>query len=158
VSKRGTHFEQSFLMDKCSCYMVIHRLLISLWCQLSHVTSIYDRPKLFCGLFSCFLEQMPNLGSQSIIGVRTAVFKISEPLLYYLFRRSRVRITFVKPLLCLNGIFPHEKAMLYQHTKFRFFHCFENYKSSVTKTTVTCELKIRLLWNFDTYHLKVNTS
>ena len=36
------------------------------------------------------------------------------------------------------------KAMLYQHTNFRFFYCFENYKSSVTKTTVTCELNVRL--------------
>ena len=36
------------------------------------------------------------------------------------------RITLIEPLLCLNSFFPHQKAMLYQHTKFRFFHCFEN--------------------------------
>lgn len=32
--------------------------------------------------------------------------------------------------------------MLYQHTKFRFFHCFENYKSTIDKVTVTCEKQI----------------
>ena len=84
----------------------------------------------------------------SIIGVCTAAFKISRTLFYHLSRCSRVRITLVKPLLCLNGIFSHWKAMLYQHTEFRFFHCFENYKSSVTKTTVTCEPNVRLSWNF----------
>ena len=30
--------------------------------------------------------------------------------------------------------------MLYRHTKFRFIHYFENYKSSDTKTTLTCKL------------------
>ena len=45
--------------------------------------------------------------------------------------------------------------MLYQHREFRLFHCFENYKSSVSKTTVICELNVRLSWNFDTYRLKL---
>ena len=103
----------------------IHCLLISLRCHLSYATSMYDRPKPFCGLFLCFLEQLPNLGDQA---------------------------------LNLNGIFSHQKAMLYQHTKFRSFHCFENYRSSVTKTTVTSELNVRLSWNFDTYRLKFSTS
>ena len=33
------------------------------------------------------------------------------------------------------------------------FHYFENSKSSVIKTTVTCELNVKLAWNFDTYRL-----
>ena len=35
-------------------------LLISSRCQPSRVTSIYDRPKPFCGPFLCFLKQLPN--------------------------------------------------------------------------------------------------
>lgn len=46
--------------------------------------------------------------------------------------------------------------MLYQYIKLRFSHCFENYKSSVTKTTISCELNVRLLKNFVVYHLKVH--
>ena len=33
---------------------------------------------------------------------------------------------------------------IYEHTKFKFFHYFENYKSSVTKTTEPSELNVRL--------------
>ena len=62
----------------------------------------------------------------SIICVCSTVFKINIPPLNHCFRWSRVRITLIKPLLCLNSIFSHQKAMLYQHTKFRFFHFFEN--------------------------------
>ena len=28
----------------------------------------------------------------------------------------------------LDSIFSHQKAMLYQHMKFRFFYCFENFQ------------------------------
>ena len=64
--------------------------------------------------------------ASSIIGVCTTVFKVSIPLLNNFFWWSRVWIILIKPLLCLNSIFSHQKTMLYQHTKFRFFHCFEN--------------------------------
>ena len=62
----------------------------------------------------------------SIICVCTSTFKVSIPPLNRCFWRSWVRITLIKPLLCLNSVFLHQKTMLYQHTKFRFFHCFEN--------------------------------
>ena len=39
----------------------IHCLLISSTPLLSHATSIYDWPKRVCGVFRCFLEQLPNL-------------------------------------------------------------------------------------------------
>ena len=54
----------------------------------------------------------------SIICVCMTVFKVSIPLLNCCFQRSRVRITLIKPLFCLNSIFPCQKAMLYKHTKF----------------------------------------
>ena len=62
----------------------------------------------------------------SIICVCTTMFKVSIPPLTHCFWWSRVRIILIKPLLCLKSIFSHQKAMLYQRTKFRFFHCFEN--------------------------------
>ena len=43
--KHDTHFEHSFLIKKCPCKMVTTLLLISSTLQLSHATSIYDRPK-----------------------------------------------------------------------------------------------------------------
>ena len=47
---------------------------------------------------------------------------VSKSHLNHCFRRSRVQI---KELLCLNSSFSHQKAILYQHTKFKFFHCLE---------------------------------
>ena len=62
----------------------------------------------------------------SIICVCVTTFKVRILPLNHCFRWSRVQITFIKPLFCLNSIFSHQKAILYQHTKFRFFYCFEN--------------------------------
>ena len=62
----------------------------------------------------------------SIIFVSMTAFQVYIPLLNHCFRQSRIQITLNKPLLCLKSIFPHQKTMLYQHTKFRFCHCFEN--------------------------------
>ena len=38
--------------------------------------------------------------------------------------QSRFQITLTK--LWLNTIFYYQKVLIYQHTRFRFFHCFEN--------------------------------
>ena len=48
----------------------------------------------------------------SIIFVCTTVFKVSIPLLNRWFWRGRVRITLIKPLHCLNSIFPIRKQCL----------------------------------------------
>ena len=61
-----------------------------------------------------------------IICVCMTAFRVSIPSLNRCFQRNRVRITLIKPMLCLNNIFPNQKAMLYQLTKFSFFQCFEN--------------------------------
>ena len=104
----------------------IHSLLISSTPLLSHPTSIYDRPKQVCGVFWCFLRQLLNLGELRVQHICMIAFKVNTPLLNCCFWWSRVRITLNKPLLCLNIIFSHQKAKLNQHTKIRFFHCFEN--------------------------------
>ena len=44
----------------------IHYLLISSTLLLSHKTSVYDWPKRVCGVFWCFLRQLPNLGDLSV--------------------------------------------------------------------------------------------
>ena len=54
VSKRDINYEQSFSCSNIHAKWWIHCLLISLRCQLSHTTSIHDRPKPFCGLFYVF--------------------------------------------------------------------------------------------------------
>lgn len=43
-----------------------------------------------------------------------------------------------------KGIFPHQKAMINQHTQLLRIHCFHNHKSSLPKTTLSCELMIGL--------------
>ena len=106
----------------------IHCLLISSTPLLSHATSIYDRPKWVCRVFDVFRDNwwVWATWAFSIICVCTTAFKVSIPPRNNFFRWSRDQITLIKPLLCLNSIFSSQKAMLYQHMKFRFFHCFEN--------------------------------
>ena len=104
----------------------IHCLLISSTPLLSHATSIYDRPKWVCGVFLLFSGTTSEFGQTqcSASCVCTTVFKVSIPPLNR-FWRSRVRVTLINLLLCLDSFFPHQKSMLYQHMTFRFFHCFE---------------------------------
>ena len=85
----------------------IHCLLKYLRCQLSHATSIYNRPKPFCGIFLCFWNNCSiwTTIALSIINVCRSAFKISKPLLYHLSRLSGIQITLVKLLLYLIGIF-----------------------------------------------------
>ena len=96
----------------------IHYLMISPSPLLSHATSIYDWPKWVCGVLWCFLGQLPNLGAWafSIICVCTTMFKVSIPPLNHCFQQSRVWITLIKPLLCMNSNFsPSESNALSTH-------------------------------------------
>ena len=88
LSKCGTYFEHSFLIDKCSYKMVNSLPLISSTPLLFHTTSIHDWSKRICGVFWCSLEQLLNLGDLSIqrICVCTTIFKISIPPLNYWFQ------------------------------------------------------------------------
>ena len=96
----------------------IHFLLISST-LLSHTTSTIE----FFGFYrdNCWIWATWVL---SIICVCTTAFKVSILLLNCCFWQSRVWITLLKPLLCLNSNFSHQKAMLYQHNKIQIFPLF----------------------------------
>ena len=104
----------------------IHSLLISLTLLLSHATSIYNQPKRVKN-FCVFQDNCQIWANRvfSISCVCMTAFKVSIPPLNHCFWQSRVRIT-LKPLLYLISIPSPQKPMLYQHTNFRFSHCFEN--------------------------------
>ena len=57
---------RAFSLTNIQAKWWIHCLLTSTTALLSHVTSIYDRPKQVCGIFWCFPGQLPNLGILSI--------------------------------------------------------------------------------------------
>ena len=127
VCKHGVHFEHSFLIDKCSCKMV--NTLLSDIFKSSAISQNFNLWSAKMSLWSFLLLDNCRIWvtwAFSIICVCTTTFKVSIPPLNHCFRWSRVWIILMKPLLCLNSIFSHQKAMLYPQTKFRFFHCFEN--------------------------------
>ena len=140
VSQRSTHFEYSFLIGKCSC-KILNTLPSNIF-NSSTIPRNFNLRSAKTSLWS-FPEQLPNLCDLNIIYVCTTAFKVSIAPLNCCFRRSRVQITLIKPLLCLNRIFSHQKAMLCQHMKFRFFHFLKICNSSFTWITVICELIIR---------------
>ena len=128
VSKCSTQFEHSFLIDKYSCNMV-NTLLSDIY-NFSAISYNFNLQSAKTSLWSfwCFPGQLQNLGNLSIPHHLCLYdrIKVSIPPLYHCFWWSRVRIALIKPLLYLNSIFSHKISMLYQHTKFRFFCCFEN--------------------------------
>ena len=129
VNKCDTHFEHSFLIDKCSCKMVITQPSDILNYSAISYNFNLQSAKTSLEFFGVFQDKYRIWASwvSCIICVSSTVFKVNIPPLKCCFQQSRVRITLIKPLLCLNSIFPpHQKTMLYQHTKFRFFHRFEN--------------------------------
>ena len=128
VSKRSTHFKQNFLIDKCSC-KIVNTLPSDIFdsSAIPHNFNLSIRQNEFVKFFvfrdNCWIWV---IWAFSIICICTTTFKVSIPLLHHCFWWRRVWVTLIKPLLCLNSIFSHQKAKLYQHMKFRFFHCFEN--------------------------------
>ena len=118
VSKCGAHFEYSFLIDKCSCKIV--NTLPSDTFNSKAISRNFNlrSAKMSLWSFWCFLGQLPNLATWvfSINCICTTIFKISIPPLKHYFWQSRVRITLIKPLLCLNSIyFPWESNALSTH-------------------------------------------
>ena len=86
----------------------IYSLLISSTPLLSHTTSILDQSKRVCGVFLVFSGTTAEIWATwafSIICVCTTLFKVSIPFLNHCFWWSRVWITLIKPLFCLNSIF-----------------------------------------------------
>ena len=105
----------------------IHYLLISSTPLLSQAISIYNRPKRCLRIFCIFRDNCLIWATLalSLICVSPTAFKVSAPPLNRCFWENQVRITLIKPMLCLNNIFYNQKAMLYQHTKL-FFVCFSS--------------------------------
>ena len=66
VSKHAPILNIVFSLINVHAKWWIHCLLISSTLLLSRATSIYDQPKRVCGVFWCFLEQLPNLGNLSV--------------------------------------------------------------------------------------------
>ena len=127
-SKHSTHFEHSFLFDKCSCKKV-NKLPSDIFNSSTFSRNFNLRlAKTSLWSFLVFSGTIAKFGrsERSASLVCMSLFKVSIPRLNRCSWWSRVRITLIKPLLCLNNIFSLQKAMLYQYTKFRFFHCFEN--------------------------------
>ena len=126
VSKCSTHFEHSFLIDKCS-YKMVNALLSEIFnsSTISHYFNLW-LAKMSFKFFGVFQDncQIWVTWVFTIVYVCMTAFKVSVPPLNHCFQWSRVWITFIKPLLCSNRIFSHKKAMLYQYTKFRFFPLF----------------------------------
>ena len=116
--------EQSRERSSALPYTLVKKILKgNLWVPLDYGRQLYFFYSFVVFRDNCWIWVILTF---SIICVCTTTFKVSMLPLNHCFQQSRVRMTLIKPLLCLNSIFPHLKAMLYQHMKFRFFHCFEN--------------------------------
>ena len=126
VNKRNTHFEYSFLIDKCSCKMG-NTLPFDIF-NSSAISRNFNFQSAKTSLWSFLVFTWTTAKFKwpecSASFVCTATFKVCVLPLNHCFEQNRVQITLFKPLLCLNSIFSHQKAMLYQHTKFWFFPLF----------------------------------
>ena len=106
VSKRSTHFEHSFLIDKCSCKMM--NTLPSDNFNSSAISrnfNLQSAKTSFMEFFGDFRDNCRICWAFSIICVYTTALKVSILPLNRCFRRSRVRITLIKSLLCLKSFF-----------------------------------------------------
>ena len=112
VSKHANYFEHSFLIDVCSWKMI--EILSS---DIFKSTAIKDRTKQIGGVFWC----LPRWLERTASCVCTTAFKLSMPPFNRCPQRSRVQITLIKPLLCLNRIFPSESNALSTQEIFRLF-------------------------------------
>lgn len=58
-------------------------------------------------------------------------------------------IMLFKPLLILNNIFAHQKPVFAQYMKFGLVYCFENVKSSISKTviSITNSWNVMKIWH-----------
>ena len=83
----------------------IHCFLISSTLLLSYATSIYDWPKRGWWSFWVFSRSTAKFGWPECSASFVSVQPHLKPPLHHCFRWSWVRITLIKPLLCLNSIF-----------------------------------------------------
>ena len=109
VSKRGTHFENSFLIDKCLC-KIVNIQLSDIYNSSAPSRNFNLRlAKTILWSFLVFSETTAECWqlecSASFLSVRPR-FKSVYPRLNCCFRQNRVPIPLIKLLLCLNSIFP----------------------------------------------------
>ena len=128
ASKHSIHLEHSFLIDKCSCKNGEYTAFwyLQLLCYLTQLQFMSGQ-NVFVEFFWCFLGQLLNLGNLSIQHLLCLNNHI--PPLNCCFWRSRVRITLIKPLVCLNSISPPPSKSNALPTLINmklFFHCIEN--------------------------------
>ena len=126
MSKCNTHFEHSFLIDKCSCKMVNTPPSDIFNSSAISSNSNLRLAKTSLLSFLVFSRETAKFGqpehSASFVSVQPHL--VSIPPLKHCFQQSRVRITFIKPLLCLNSIFfPSESNALSSH-KIQIFALF----------------------------------
>ena len=112
VSKRSTHFEYSFRIDKYTCKMV--NTLPSDIFNSSHNLNLWSAETNLWSFFNVFWNncRIWAIWAFSIIYVCTTMFKVSIPPLNHCFWWSRVWLILFKPLLCLNNaLLTHEIQM-----------------------------------------------
>ena len=121
VSKHATHFEHSFLNDKCSGKMVntppsdvFNSFAIScnfhLWSAKMSVWRFLE--------FSWTNAESSDMSTEHHLCPVWTCLKSAYQLLTNVSNGAKSWITLIKPLLCLNSIFPIRKQWLYQHTNF----------------------------------------
>ena len=110
VATLNTAFSLTNVHAKCW----IHCLPISSTPLLSYTTSIFNRPNEFVEFFGVFQDNCQIWA--------TRVFSI---ICVWLCLKSAYHLlTVVFDDLLEQYFSPHQKVMLYQHTKFKYFHCF----------------------------------
>ena len=138
----------------------IHCLLISSSTLQSHTIQFTIGPNEFAVVLFCVCWDICRIWVTwpfSIIFVCTTSFKVSILHLNHCSQWNSVRLTRIKPLLCLNSVFfPHQKPILYQKKIFRFYIVLKICKDSFSYITVICKLIIWSGSNFYTCHLNVN--
>ena len=110
----------------------IHCLRVSSFSLLSHTT--YGRPNQIGGVFGVFRDKcrISATWAFSIICICTTAFKVSIALLNLCFWWSWIRMTLIKPLLCLNSIFLIRKQCFIKRTNSDFWIVLKICNSSFT--------------------------
>ena len=135
----------------------IHRLLISSIPLLSHATLIYNQSKWVFWGFSGTTAKFGWPGRSALFMSVQLCLKSAYYFLTVFSNEAESKLYLSSHCFAWIVFFSHQKAMLYQHMKFWFFHCFENLQQWLHLITVVCKLIIQLGSNFNTCHLKVST-
>lgn len=130
------YFQYSFLKGKCKIKLIC--LFVTF--KVSPISCSFTLQ------FANTIMSSPLLDETHIVGVCTAAFKVLKPLLYHLSSWNEIRITFVKRRFDLNDVIsPSESNDKLTHKIAKVFKMF--HKSTVTKTSVTCDRIVMKVWS-----------